>query len=135
MAKTEPTRTRPEVSFRQLCAIAKDLGTQDTTIDAVEWKDRIKDRTHALGFRTPYSDQVWRAIDAVEHAHPTLSRMHRPRHPSAPPPVMEHSPTWVAPRLKAARSEEGFTSLQTILERVRQQIPPWTSAPSSRISK
>lgn len=71
------TTTRSEVSFRQLCAITRDLRRQAPTIDAVEWKDRIKDRVHQLGFLTPMSERVWQAIAAVEHAHP--QERHPPR--------------------------------------------------------
>lgn len=54
---------RPEVSFRQLVAIA----TACRHAESVEWKERIKDRVSSLGFQTPRSEQVYRAMDALEH--------------------------------------------------------------------
>lgn len=69
MRQTLPPFNRPEVSFSALCAIATRELRADLMLldDQVEWKERIKDRASRDGFRTPSSDQVHRAMSAVEH--------------------------------------------------------------------
>jgi len=72
---------RPEVGWRQLCALTRDLLLADAAIDDFEWKERIKWRLAKLGFAAvspPH--QLTAAMSAVEAG---LARQGRRR----PPPV------------------------------------------------
>jgi hypothetical protein len=57
--------------FRQLCAIAKALLAQRPMLlhDSVEWKESIKDLATSLGYPSPMTADVYKAMNAVEHVH------------------------------------------------------------------
>jgi hypothetical protein len=63
--------TQKPCGFRQLCSIAKELLTKRPALlaDQGEWKALVKDRAQALGFPRPWSHDVTKALDAVEHVH------------------------------------------------------------------
>lgn len=67
-------QTRQPISFRQLCLLAREQLRQDPTIAGEEWKARIQDRAHAIGYLTPWPEEVHRAMDAVEYAETRLGR-------------------------------------------------------------
>lgn len=56
-------------SFRQLCAIARALLDQHPTLleDSIEWKESIKDRATRLGYPSPTTEAVYKAMNAVDH--------------------------------------------------------------------
>ena len=61
--------------FRQLCVIAKVLLQEQPTLltDSAEWKESIKDRVTRLGYPSPLTVDVYKAMNAVEHVHRTAS--------------------------------------------------------------
>jgi hypothetical protein len=58
-------------SYRQLCAVASDLLQRHPSLltNSTEWKEAIKDRVTALGYPRPFSREVTKVMDAVEHVH------------------------------------------------------------------
>lgn len=85
LAKAEAAQP---VSWRQLCAVAKD--SYAPTIDDSEWAARIKDRLVALGFQSPRADEITKVIRAIERL------VHRPSpyptRPAAEPPPLTPRP-------------------------------------------
>ena len=69
--------TRPEVRFRQLCAIATEIRTTQSLTSYADWKEEVRHRTVTLGFRWPPPALTWKAIDAVDH----VWRKRHPHHP------------------------------------------------------
>ena len=103
------------MSFRQLCAIALDQLQREPTIDCVEWKERIKDRTVAIGYLTPLTEVVYRAMNAIEHAHPTL-RQAVATAPPTPVRMEQLDPTRLqSPRVRCSPTYNGmWTSVSSI---------------------
>lgn len=141
MLKTNSTK--PTASFRQLCAIAKRELLSDPMVDNVEWKERIKDRTVRDGYGTPWSEQCYRAMDAVAHAHPTLRQNSRPWRPAPAAreiPAEDDTTYWTRKprRQQPLAPSEGFTLIgqevakfQRLLETIRAS-PPLSALRRSR---
>lgn len=95
------TETRKECGFRQLCAIATALlGPRPAyLLESSDWKGAVQDRAHALGYKTPMTEIVWRAMDASEQAY---RRKHppKPHRQARPEPII----SWAARRYVAKRS-------------------------------
>ena len=81
---------RPAIGFRQLCLIAKEqlpAPTPDDPFNSADWKEAIRLRVTSLGFTSPPSDLLTKAMNATEHVHRTKSgngSAHLSR--SSPPP-------------------------------------------------
>jgi hypothetical protein len=119
-------KTRRPISFRQLCLLATEQLRAEPTIDNAEWKARIQDRAHAVGFLTPWTEEVYRAMDAVERSTSRRARStplsfsnptHRNLEPPKPAPRTIHDlpqaiREMVLPAMKrfGARGFEGFES-------------------------
>jgi hypothetical protein len=67
-AKHFRNRPRPPCSFRQVYAITRTLLSRDPSLlrDTVEWKEQTKDAVSRLGYQTPTSAVVYRAMNALE---------------------------------------------------------------------
>lgn len=74
---------RPEIQFRQLCALIRDLLTQQPTLSGTDLTDAVKTQVVHLGFADPPTSAVYPALDAVERA---LRRVQPPASSSATPP-------------------------------------------------
>jgi hypothetical protein len=62
-----PVENRKDISFKQLCAVAKDLLTHEPTFTGAEWKARIREVLAKSGFTEPPPEELTKALDAVEH--------------------------------------------------------------------
>ena len=114
------TTRRTAVTFRQLCAVAKDRLLHQATTTSVDWKEAIKARVVALGYRDPVSAEVYRAMDATERAHPGLRAriVDPPPTTPAPPMPVSSDPTAHLPRPRAEYApgyQASFTPLQELL--------------------
>lgn len=69
------------IGWAQLCAIARDRWQEHPTDSGADWKESIKRRVTRLGYLGPTSEQVHKAMDAVER---TL-----PRRQTQPTPTIE----------------------------------------------
>lgn len=69
---------RPEVSFKQLCAIALRELQATPTIDEETWQDRILDRAMRDGYQAPTNSRARQAIEAITRAHPRLRQRPNP---------------------------------------------------------
>lgn len=94
-------KARRAIAFRQLCLLATEQLTPEPTIDDAEWKARIQDRAHALGFLTPWAAEVYRAMDAVEQAE---AKRGRPRVRQRPPSFVNPSHTNLETSVPAPRT-------------------------------
>lgn len=120
--KTKPERTteRPDVGWRQLCAIGTDLLRSDPTIDDFEWAERIKQRLVRLGFA--YPDPPHRLTEAMRAVQRALEKSWGPR-PSPLPPYQNHStsdresPQADPPWPKRSGAPQGWTSVQLLASR------------------
>lgn len=57
----------PAVGFPQLCAIARVIYVSPTPPSTWgDWKYEVLERVLALGFQSPDSDAIWKALDAVQ---------------------------------------------------------------------
>jgi hypothetical protein len=79
--------TRPPIGFRQLCAIARELLTDEPGIDDADWREAIKCRIIALGYTYPPQPQT--IPDAMARVERACSR---------PVPVLPSPGRSVSPR-------------------------------------
>lgn len=63
----KPEDLKP-IEYRQLCALLRSVLQSEPTIDDAEWKARTADTLAKWGFKQPNSEQIGRAMAAVEHA-------------------------------------------------------------------
>lgn len=95
MRRRSPPKAKPEIGFPQLCSIVRFILTHLPAIDNIDLKETTKERVTSLGFRRPDSSMVYRAVDAVEHASPTLRQEPPIAMPQSPPLVERPDPTRV----------------------------------------
>ena len=103
--------TLKPLQFKQACAMAKAIIVEDSTIDNLEWQERIKDRLIRLGFTYPEDPEcLHRAMSAVDRLIERPPPRLRP--PSQPKPE----------RLKEIPTLEGLARRDDILAKMRAII-------------
>lgn len=88
-----PPKAKPEIPFPSLCAIVRRVLTRLPEIDNIDLKETVKEWVSADGFQRPDSSMVYRAVDAIEHASPTLRRAPPIAMPQSPPQAERPDPT------------------------------------------
>lgn len=126
---SRPIPHRDPVTFRQLCAVAKDRLLQQDTTTTVDWKEDIKARVVALGYSDPLTEVVYRAMDATERGNPHLcSRLlDAPPKPTVAPVPERPDPTRYLPRARheyAPNHQGEFVNLDTIAASFLQRFLP-----------
>lgn len=110
--------TRPPIGFRQLCAIARELLTDEPGIDDADWREAIKCRIIALGYTYPPQPQT--IPDAMARVERACSR---------PVPVLPSPGRSVSPRRGPEwrpascepRVDGQFTSLADLIAGIKQR--------------
>lgn len=70
-------RPRVAVPWRHLCVMARAVVTEPQ-IDPLDQSEEVKVIAERAGFARPYSEQVFKALDAVEHVEQKRRGARRP---------------------------------------------------------
>jgi hypothetical protein len=123
-------RARVPISFRQLCLVATEqLEANPGLLNDSDWKDVVKDRVHQLGFQTPRTEFVYRAMDATESAYLKRHPPPRRRQPSRVEHPSPHPAATRGPSLSPLRGEDQPELSRPLhtdpMVRLGSAIPPW----------
>jgi len=109
--------SRKPIGFRQLCMVARELLTDEPTIDDAEWRERIKCRIIALGFTYPLQPQT--ISDVMTRVEKAFARCTSTPAPPIAAPPRPRLPRDVFPRTPGAAAD--FTVLADVIAAMKQR--------------